>query len=101
MQSANCQQEEKTGSGEKLSKEELNSPKVETELLPMGEREEVSNIGGNNEKLESNEEVVVFSADKNGDAEWTFWELAEQAKKSGGDMVALLKGRIPITEIVV
>ncbi len=98
---ANCQQEEKTGNGEKLSKEELNSPKVETELLPMGEREAVSNIGGNNEKLESIEEVVVFSADKNGDAEWTFLELAEQAKKSGGDMVALLKGRIPITEIVV
>lgn len=101
----NYQQEEKTGNGDAPPKVELNSKKKGTDLLQMGEREVDTHVGGNEtgniEKLDSNEEVVFFSADKNGDAEWNFIELAEQAKKNGCNMVELLKGKISITEIAV
>ena len=47
------------------------------------------------------EDAVTYSADKNAISEWTFMELMEQAKKKQCDMVELLKGKIPITEIAV
>ena len=45
--------------------------------------------------------VVIFSADKEDARDWTFMELAGQAKKDQCDIVDLLKGRISITEITV
>lgn len=102
---ANCQHEEKRGNRDVSPKVELNSKKEGTDLLQMGEGDVDSHVGGNKtgnvEKLESNEEVVVFSADRNGDVEWNFMELAEQAKKNGCYVVELLKGKISITEIAV
>ncbi len=46
-------------------------------------------------------EPVMYSADKNGDPDWSFMELAEQAKRNRCDMLSLLKGKISITEIAV
>ena len=46
-------------------------------------------------------EPVTYSADKGDSSEWSFMELAEQAKRNRCDMLSLLKGRISITEIAV
>lgn len=46
-------------------------------------------------------EPVMYSADKSGDPDWSFMELAEQAKRNRCDMLSLLKGKISITEIAV
>ncbi len=84
-----CQQEEKAGS------EEL--PKEEQESASCADSDMMSHADGQGSK----EEAVTFSADKGGDADWTFMELAEQAKKNQCDVVSLLKGKISITEIAV
>lgn len=81
----NSQQEEKAGNN--------GLPKEEQEA-------DGKNVGGT-DRLETSEEAVTYSADRNADADWTFVELAEQAKKNRCDMVELLKGKISITEIAV
>ena len=53
------------------------------------------------DKAEDNVEPVTYSADKGDSSDWTFMELAEQAKKNHCDMLSLLKGKISITEIAV
>lgn len=50
---------------------------------------------------EDSGETVTFSADKETDFDWTFMELAEQAKWNRCDIVELLKGKISITEIAI
>lgn len=47
------------------------------------------------------EDAATHSAHKNEIPDWTFVELMELAKKEQCDMVELLKGKIPITEIAV
>ena len=47
------------------------------------------------------DEVITHLADKGDCAEWSFMELAEEAKSRQCDMVELLKGKIIITEIAV
>ena len=95
------QQEEKTGD------REMKSSKAENGQPVLEEQETDSNIFGGNatdsagRKETSSEEAVIYSADKGHDDGWSFMGLAEQAKRNQSDMVALLKGRISITEIVV
>ena len=56
---------------------------------------------GSMDKAEDNVEPVTYSADKGDSSDWTFMELAEQAKKNHCDMLSLLKGKISITEVAV
>ncbi len=53
------------------------------------------------DKSEDDKEAVTHSADKCNTSDWTFMELAEQAKRSRCDMLSLLKGKISITEVAV
>lgn len=69
-------------------------------LLKEEQEADEKNVGGT-DRAEVNAEAVTYSADKNVDADWTFVEFAEQAKKNRCDMVELLKGKISITEIAV
>ncbi len=80
-----CQQEEKAENEELLKEEQ------------KADSENVSNTV----RTEADSEAVIYSADKGVDADWTFMELAEQAKKNQCDVVSLLKGKISITEIAV
>jgi len=84
-----CQQEEKAGSGELPKEEQEEGSCADSDMMSHADRQ-----GGN-------EEAVTFSADKGGDADWTFMELAEQAKRNRCDVVSLLRGKISITEIAV
>lgn len=52
-------------------------------------------------RAEDSMEPVTYLADKSGDPDWSFVELAEQAKRNRCDMLSLLKGKISIIEIVV
>ena len=52
----------------------------------------------------SSSETVIHLADKADQccpSDWTFIQLAEQAKKGNKDMLSLLKGKISITEVAV
>ena len=82
-------------------------------VLPVKERQETGILPqeidsnkdgratGTIDKAEDNVEPVIYSADKGDSSEWSFMELAEQAKKNRCDMLSLLKGKISITEIAV
>lgn len=82
-------------------------------VLPVKERQEISILSqevdtdkdgrsiGSIDKAEDNVEPVTYSADKGDSSEWSFMELAEQAKKNRCDMLSLLKGKISITEVAV
>lgn len=82
-------------------------------VLPVKERQETDILSqeadsdkdgratGSMDKAEDNVEPVTYSADKGDSSDWTFMELAEQAKKNHCDMLSLLKGKISITEVAV
>ncbi len=53
------------------------------------------------DKAEDSKEAVIHSVDKSDTSDWTFIELAEEAKKNQCDMLSLLKGKVSITEIAV
>ncbi len=69
-----------------------------TGMLP---READSDMVGSFDRTEDNREPVTYSADKGDSSDWSFVELAEQAKRNRCDMLSLLKGKISITEIAV
>lgn len=85
----NCQQEEKAGSEELPKEEQEEGSCSNSDMMSHADRQE------------GNGEAVIYSADKSGDADWTFMELAEQAKRNQCDVVSLLRGKISITEIAV
>lgn len=69
-----------------------------TGMLP---READSDMVGSFDRTVDNREPVTYSADKGDSSDWSFMELAEQAKRNRCDMLSLLKGKISITEIAV
>ena len=59
------------------------------------------NISNDDVETENAYSPALSPADKSDNTDWTFIELAEQAKKEHIDILKLLNGKINITEIVV
>lgn len=76
--------------------------KKENNVLPLeADAESVGSTADSIDRTGDSMEPVIYSADKSGDPDWSFMELAEQAKRNRCDMLSLLKGKISITEIAV
>ena len=86
---------EAVGSPDGKEKKEDNVPPLEVDA------ESVGSTADSIDRTGDSMEPVIYSADKSGDPDWSFMELAEQAKRNRCDMLSLLKGKISITEIAV
>lgn len=86
---------EAVGSPDGKEKKEDNVPPLEVDAESVGSTADSIDKTGNSMG------PVMYSADKSGDPDWSFMELAEQAKRNRCDMLSLLKGKISITEIEV
>lgn len=86
---------EVVGSSDGKEKKEDNVPPLEADA------ESVGSTADSIDRTGDSMEPVMYSVDKSGDPDWSFMELAEQAKRNRCDMLSLLKGKISITEIAV